>query len=110
MSFLLVQLSGNLIQSLVQCKLDAIATYGGKIIKCTPTMDAREQTCRRIEEETGATFVPPYNDARVISGQVCISAMKPFIAVSSTVGLREAAGSKMSQQWKKTCKSQPLDC
>ena len=54
----------------LQCKLDAIATYGGKIMMCMPTMDAREVECRRIEEDTGAHFVPPYNDARIISGQV----------------------------------------
>ena len=54
----------------LQCKLDAIATYGGKIRMCTPTMDAREAECRRIEEDTGAHFVPPYNDPRIISGQV----------------------------------------
>jgi len=52
-----------------QCKLDAIATYGGKIVKCTPTMEAREAECERIRVEIGADFVAPYNDARVISGQ-----------------------------------------
>lgn len=56
---------------IVQCKIDAIATYGGKIIQCEPTMDAREEVCHRIQQETGSTFVPPYNDPFVISGQVC---------------------------------------
>lgn len=36
---------------------------------CPPTMEAREGECERIRAETGANFVPPYNDARVISGQ-----------------------------------------
>lgn len=54
----------------VQCKLDAINTYGGKIMMCEPTMDAREEACRHIQAETGAIFVPPYNDPLVISGQV----------------------------------------
>lgn len=32
-------------------------------------MDAREAECARIERETGAVFIPPYNHPSVISGQ-----------------------------------------
>lgn len=53
-----------------KCKVDAIATYGAQITKCHPTMEAREEECARIKAETNANFIPPYNDSRIISGQV----------------------------------------
>jgi threonine dehydratase len=50
-------------------KRDAVAGYGGTIIWCEPTQEARESTLANVVAETGATFIPPYNDARVIAGQ-----------------------------------------
>jgi len=50
-------------------KKAAVAGYGGKIIFCEPTLEARETTLAKVIEETGATFVHPYNDRRVIAGQ-----------------------------------------
>ncbi|MBK9927213.1 MAG: pyridoxal-phosphate dependent enzyme [Anaerolineales bacterium] len=52
-----------------QVKKDAVAGYGGQITYCEPTLEARESTLERIRLETGANFVHPYNDERVISGQ-----------------------------------------
>ena len=52
-----------------QCKLDAIETYGGQITRCEATVPDREATCAKIQTETGATLVPPYNYGPVICGQ-----------------------------------------
>jgi threonine dehydratase len=52
-----------------QVKRAAVAGYGGKIVFCKPTLEAREATARKVLEETGATFVHPYNDYRIIAGQ-----------------------------------------
>lgn len=50
-------------------KRDAVAGYGAVIHPCEPTLAAREETAARVVAETGATFVHPYDDARVIAGQ-----------------------------------------
>lgn len=50
-------------------KKAAVAGYGGTIVYCAPTLAAREATLARVVQETGATFIHPYNDARVIAGQ-----------------------------------------
>lgn len=47
----------------------AIEAYGGKITFCAPTMSSRKQACDRIQRETGAHLVHPYDDDRVITGQ-----------------------------------------
>ena len=52
-----------------QVKKDAILAYGAEIIECEPSLQAREDTLRRVVEDTGANFVPPYDDDRVIAGQ-----------------------------------------
>jgi threonine dehydratase len=38
-------------------------------VLCEPTLEARETTLAGVLEETGATFIHPYDDARVIAGQ-----------------------------------------
>ena len=50
-------------------KQAAVAGYGGRIVFCEPTQAARESTLVDVAQETGASFIPPYNDARVIAGQ-----------------------------------------
>jgi len=50
-------------------KRDAVANYGAEITFCKPTLEAREQGLARVLDLTGATFIHPYNDYRVISGQ-----------------------------------------
>ena len=57
-----------------QCKLDAIATYGGVITRCKATVPDREAAAAKIQEETGATLIPPYNYTPVICGQGTIGA------------------------------------
>jgi threonine dehydratase len=50
-------------------KVKAIESYGGKIVFCEPTVTARKATCDRVQAETGAHLVHPYDDDRIIAGQ-----------------------------------------
>lgn len=50
-------------------KKAAVRAYGGTIVECAPSMDAREETLNRELARTGADLVHPYADARVIAGQ-----------------------------------------
>ncbi|MDG1390307.1 MAG: pyridoxal-phosphate dependent enzyme [Halioglobus sp.] len=50
-------------------KKEAVASYGGLIIECEPTLAARESTVATVIEQTGAHEVHPYNDSRIIAGQ-----------------------------------------
>jgi threonine dehydratase len=50
-------------------KKDAVQHYGGKIVECEPTLRAREDTLASVVRDTGATFVHPYDDHRIIAGQ-----------------------------------------
>ena len=50
-------------------KQAAVQEYGGRIVHCPATLAAREATAAAVIEETGATFIHPYNDARIIAGQ-----------------------------------------
>jgi threonine dehydratase len=52
-----------------QVKQDAVAAYGAEIIFCKPTLAAREKGLAEVVDRTGANFIHPYNDVRVISGQ-----------------------------------------
>ena len=50
-------------------KKAAVASYGAEITFCEATLEAREATLAKVIEKTGATFVHPYNDYRIIGGQ-----------------------------------------
>ena len=52
-----------------QVKKDAVAGYGAQITFCAPTLEAREAGLAQVVAETGAAFIPPYNDERIITGQ-----------------------------------------
>ena len=56
-----------------QAKKDAVKGYGGRITECEPSTSSREEYFARVQEETGADFVHPYNDPRVIAGQATCS-------------------------------------
>jgi len=53
----------------VRAKLAAIEHYGARLHHCAPTIRAREDTCARVQADTGGTVVHPYTDPRVIAGQ-----------------------------------------
>lgn len=50
-------------------KKAAVKGYGGQVIECEPTIEAREKTAHEIVEKHGATFLHPSNDIPVIEGQ-----------------------------------------
>lgn len=50
-------------------KRDAVAGYGATIRECAPTLAAREAALEEVVAETGAEFIPPYDDERIIAGQ-----------------------------------------
>ncbi len=52
-----------------QAKKDAVIGYGGKIVECEPSTSSREEIFAEVVKQTGAEFVHPYNDPRVIAGQ-----------------------------------------
>jgi threonine dehydratase len=51
----------------VKCR--AVESYGGKITYCEPTVTSRAETAARLQAETGAVMVHPYDDDRIIAGQ-----------------------------------------
>lgn len=50
-------------------KRAAVLEYGGEVISCKPTQQDREETAARVQSETDAAMIPPYDDPRIISGQ-----------------------------------------
>jgi threonine dehydratase len=56
-----------------QAKKDAVRGYGGTITECEPSTTSREEVFAKVQAETGADFVHPYNDPRVIAGQATCS-------------------------------------
>jgi threonine dehydratase len=52
-----------------EVKRQAVEGYGARVISCEPTLQARESTAAEVLLETGAEFIHPYDDARVIAGQ-----------------------------------------
>lgn len=52
-----------------QAKQAAVRRYGGEVVLCEPTLAARESTARQVTESTGAAFIHPYDDLRVMAGQ-----------------------------------------
>ncbi len=52
-----------------QAKKDAVRGYGGIITECEPSTTSREAVFAEVQAATGAEFVHPYNDPRVIEGQ-----------------------------------------
>jgi threonine dehydratase len=52
-----------------QAKQAAVRRYGGDVVLCEPTLAARESTAQQVTERTGAIFIHPYDDLRVMAGQ-----------------------------------------
>ena len=51
----------------VKCR--AVESYAGKITFCEPNVTSRAETAARIQAETGAVLIHPYDDDRIIAGQ-----------------------------------------
>jgi len=56
-----------------QAKKDAVRGYGGVVVECAPSTSSREAVFAEVVAKSGAEFVHPYADARVIAGQATCS-------------------------------------
>jgi threonine dehydratase len=56
-----------------EAKKAAVRGYGGEVFECEPSTTAREAMLEELVTRTGADFVHPYNDHRVIAGQATCS-------------------------------------
>lgn len=56
-----------------EAKKAAVRGYGGEVLECEPSTAAREAMLEELVARTGADFVHPYNDHRVIAGQATCS-------------------------------------
>jgi len=56
-------------ETAVKEKVDFIEEYGAGVVKFGKYHSDREAKAREIAGETGATFVPPFNDPDIIAGQ-----------------------------------------
>ena len=52
-----------------EVKVLATKGYGAKITFCAPNLPAREETLKKVQQETNAVFIPPYNHEWIIEGQ-----------------------------------------
>jgi len=53
----------------LQCKFDAVRSYGAEVILCKPGTTAREGKQAEIIAQRGLYPIHPYNDVRVMAGQ-----------------------------------------
>lgn len=61
--------------SKVKCR--AVESYGGRITFSEPTVTSRQETSARVQAETGAMLIHPYDNDRIIAGQA--TAAKEFL-------------------------------
>lgn len=50
-------------------KARAIESYGGKITYCEPNISSRNEVCARVQAETGAVLIHPFDNDLIIAGQ-----------------------------------------
>jgi threonine dehydratase len=50
-------------------KVRAVESYGGRITFCEARVSARAEAAAKIQTETGAAMIHPYDDDRIIAGQ-----------------------------------------
>jgi threonine dehydratase len=74
-----------------EAKKAAVRGYGAEVVECEPSTSSREAVFAEVVAATGAEFVHPYNDPRVIAGQgTCAKEMfeelGPLDAVIAPIG------------------------
>src|SRR6266403_5438796 len=50
-------------------KVRAVEAYGGKITFCEPKVSSRNEVCARVQSETGAVLIHPFDNDQIIAGQ-----------------------------------------
>ncbi|MEL6865814.1 MAG: pyridoxal-phosphate dependent enzyme [Bacteroidota bacterium] len=95
-----------------EVKKAGVRTYGGEIIECEPTIQAREQTARQIAAETGATLLHPSNQLPVILGMgtACIELLEDHpdldLVMTPIGGGGLVAGTSLAAHfWSDQCKT-----
>lgn len=78
-------------ESSPQVKVNAVRGYGAEVTICASNQAARESTLQAIVDKTGATFIHPYDNDEVITGQATcvkeiIEAMPAIDIVVTPVG------------------------
>ncbi len=78
-------------ESSPQVKVNAVRGYGAEVTICASNQVARESTLQSIVDQTGATFIHPYDNDEVITGQATcvkeiIEAMPDVDIVVTPVG------------------------
>jgi threonine dehydratase len=78
-------------ESSPQVKVNAVRGYGAEVTICASNQAARESTLQAIVDQTGATFIHPYDNDEVITGQATcvkeiIEAMPDIDIVVTPVG------------------------
>lgn len=56
-----------------EAKKDAVRGYGATVVECEPSTSSREAVFAEVVAQSGADFIHPYNDPRVIAGQATCS-------------------------------------
>jgi threonine dehydratase len=51
----------------IKCR--AVESYGGKITFCEPTVSSRNEVAARLQQETGAVMIHPFDNDRIVAGQ-----------------------------------------
>ena len=72
-------------------KVEGVRSHGAEITFCEPTLEARETTAAAVMERTGATFVHPFDNPRVVAGQgtaalELIEEVGPIDAIIAPIG------------------------
>ncbi len=52
-----------------EAKKAAVRGYGATVVECEPSTSSREAVFAQVVAQSGADFIHPYNDPRVIAGQ-----------------------------------------
>ena len=50
-------------------KVRAVEAYGGNVTFCEPRVSSRHEVCARVQAETGAMLIHPFDNDRIIEGQ-----------------------------------------
>ena len=72
-------------ESSPQVKVNAVRGYGAEVTICASNQAARESTLQAIVDKTGATFIHPYDNDEVITGQA--TCVKEIIEAMSDVDI-----------------------
>ena len=60
-----------------QVKVNAVRGYGANVILCESNQQAREEALQKVVAETGSSFIHPYDNDDVITGQA--TCVKEFL-------------------------------